>query len=151
MKLYSYTFVPTVICEDAPVTRIERPEHAVAVMSGAFDDAPNREHFYVIFCNRRNVVLGRHLISLGTQNACLASPREILRAVLTADASAFVCVHNHPGGDPAPSNPDIQVTRLLREAAKFMDITFLDHVIIGDKSIDPAGKGYYSMKEAGIV
>lgn len=151
MKLYSYTFVPTVICEDAPVTRIERPEHAVAVMSGAFDAAPNREHFYVILCNRKNIVLGRHLVSVGSQNACIASPREILRAVLVADACAFVCVHNHPGGDPAPSNSDLMITRQIREAAKTMELALLDHIIIGDKTIDPTGKGYYSMKEAGVV
>lgn len=151
MKLYSYSFVPTLICEDAPVSRIEKPQDVLSVMEGAFDAHPNREQFWVIFLNRRNIVIGRHLLSLGSQNACIAHPREILRAVLMADACGFVCVHNHPSGDPSPSAPDNNITRLIREASKAIDLTFQDHIIIGDRTVDPMGKGYFSFREAGVV
>jgi DNA repair protein RadC len=60
-------------------------------------------------------------------------------------------VHNHPSGDPAPSAADIQVTRQLREAALAIDISLLDHVIIGQPTADPLGRGYYSFREAGLL
>jgi len=60
-------------------------------------------------------------------------------------------VHNHPSGDPAPSSADIQVTRRLREAAAAVDIELADHLILGAKSSDPAGRGYYSFREAGLL
>jgi DNA repair protein RadC len=66
-------------------------------------------------------------------------------------ASAIVCAHNHPSGDPAPSAPDMHVTRLIREAARAMDIQLVDHVILGRASADPAGKGYFSFRGAGLL
>jgi DNA repair protein RadC len=62
-----------------------------------------------------------------------------------------LCVHNHPSGDPAPSAADVQVTRQLREAAKAVDIELLDHVIVGRPASDPAGRGYYSFRESGVI
>ena len=59
--------------------------------------------------------------------------------------------HNHPSGDPSPSAADIQLTRQLREAAAAVDITLLDHVIIGRRGADPLGRGYYSFREAGLL
>jgi DNA repair protein RadC len=64
---------------------------------------------------------------------------------------AIICVHNHPSGDPAPSGPDITVTRQLREAAKIVDIELLDHVIVGKAECDPLTRGYFSFREAGLL
>jgi DNA repair protein RadC len=66
-------------------------------------------------------------------------------------ASSIICAHNHPSGDPAPSAPDLHVTRQLREAAKAVDIELLDHVIVGRAGSDPTGKGYFSFREAGLL
>jgi DNA repair protein RadC len=66
-------------------------------------------------------------------------------------ASAIVCVHNHPSGDPAPSAADVQVTRLLREGARTVDIQLIDHVIVGRSASDPLGRGYFSFREAGML
>jgi DNA repair protein RadC len=66
-------------------------------------------------------------------------------------ATAIVCAHNHPSGDPAPSAADIQATRLLREAARAMDIDLLDHVIIGRSECDPRAVGYFSFRGAGML
>lgn len=64
----------------------------------------------------------------------------------------MVCVHNHPSsGDPAPSAPDVAVTRQLREASKAVDIQLIDHVIIGRRESDPLGVGFFSFRNAGIL
>lgn len=151
MKLYDYTLVPTCVCEDHPVTRCLTPEDAVKVMAGAFDATPEQESFWLILLNHRGIVKGRLMLTLGTQTACLAHPREVMRAVLLANATSFLCVHNHPGGDPAPSTHDVQITKMIRDAAKTMEIVFQDHLIIGDSTVDPAGKGFYSFRSAGII
>jgi DNA repair protein RadC len=151
MKLYEYNLVPTCVCEDHPVEKIASVDDIVSVMKGAFDERPEQEQFWVIFLNHRNVVKGRLMLSLGTQTACLAHPREVMRAVLMANATAFICVHNHPSGDPTPSAPDCQITRMIKDAAKTMEIQFHDHVVIGDATVDPVGKGHYSFRAAGAL
>lgn len=109
------------------------------------------EKFWVLCLNRKNRLLKRVEISSGTATAALAHPREVFRAAVRESAASIICAHNHPSGDPAPSAPDIQVTRLLREAAKAVDIELLDHVIVGRSRSDPTGKGYFSFRDAGLI
>ena len=109
------------------------------------------EKFWVLCLNRKNRLLKRIEVTSGTATAALAHPREVFREAVRECASAVVCVHNHPSGDPAPSAADIQVTRQLREAAQTLDIQLLDHVIVGQAGADPAGLGYYSFRSAGMV
>lgn len=109
------------------------------------------EKFYVLCLNRKNRLLKRVELTSGTATAALAHPREVFRTAMREAATAIICAHNHPSGDPAPSAPDMQVTRLLREAARAVDIQLLDHVIIGRPNSDPLGKGYYSFREAGLI
>lgn len=109
------------------------------------------EKFWVLCLNRRNRLLKRVEISSGSATAALAHPREVFRAALRAAAVAVVCAHNHPSGDPAPSAPDMHVTRLLREAAKAVDIELLDHIIVGRPTADPTGRGYFSFRQAGML
>jgi DNA repair protein RadC len=109
------------------------------------------EKFWVLCLNRKSRLLKRVEITSGTATSALAHPREVFRAAIREAASAVVCVHNHPSGDPAPSAPDMQVTRQLREAAKAVDIDLLDHVILGRVAADPVGRGYFSFREAGIL
>ena len=75
----------------------------------------------------------------------------MFRAAIREAASAVVCVHNHPSGDPAPSAPDVQITRLLRDAAKAVDIALLDHLIVGRTGADPLGRGFFSFRETGML
>lgn len=82
-------------------------------------------------------------------NETVAHPRDVLRVGLLNQAYAFVLVHNHPSGDPLPSQPDLEFTLRVRECAKLMQIDFLDHIILG--SSHDAEKGYYSFKEAGYL
>ncbi len=109
------------------------------------------EKFYVLCLNRKNRLLKRVELTSGTATAALAHPREVFRAAMRESAAAIVCAHNHPSGDPAPSSPDVQVTRLLREAARTVDIQLIDHVILGRRASDPLGKGYFSFREAGLL
>ena len=109
------------------------------------------EKFWVLCLNRKNRLLRQHEATSGTASSSLVHPREVFREAIRAGASAVICVHNHPSGDPAPSAADIQVTRQLREAARAVDIDLLDHVIIGTRAADPARRGYYSFRDAGVL
>ncbi len=109
------------------------------------------EKFWVLCLNRKNRLMKRVEVTSGTATGSLVHPREVFREAIREGALAVVCVHNHPSGDPAPSTPDIQVTRLLREAAKTIGIDFIDHVIVGRKEADPNGLGYYSFRSAGLI
>ena len=109
------------------------------------------EKFWVLCLNRKNRLMKRVEISSGTATTALAHPREVFRAAVRESASGIICAHNHPSGDPAPSAPDLNVTRQLREAAKAVDIELVDHVIVGRITADPAGRGYYSFREAGLL
>ncbi len=109
------------------------------------------EKFWVLCLNRKNRLLKRIEVSSGTATAALAHPREVFREAVREGATAIVCVHNHPSGDPAPSAADLHVTRQIREAARALDIDLLDHVIVGQPASDPTGLGYYSFRAAGLV
>ena len=109
------------------------------------------EKFWVLCLNRKNRLIKRVEISSGSAHATLAHPREVFRVAVREAASAIACAHNHPSGDPSPSAPDMQVTRLLREAARTVDIPLIDHVILGRIGSDPIGRGYFSFKEAGLM
>lgn len=152
MKVYDVKLTYTVVREDAPkLPEFNRPELVADYMKDAFDSNPEIESFWVIMLNRKNRARGRQLITLGTATSSLAHPREVFRAACMASATAIICVHNHPSGDPAPSAADVQVTRQLREAAKALDIDLLDHVICGCRESDPVGRGFYSFREAGTI
>jgi DNA repair protein RadC len=109
------------------------------------------EKFWVLCLDRKNRLIKRIEITSGTANATLAHPREVFRAAIRESASAVVCAHNHPSGDPTPSAPDLQATRQLRAAAQAVDIDLIDHIIVGRAGADPSGRGYFSFREAGIL
>jgi len=88
-------------------------------------------------------------VSSGTVNESIAHPREIFRPAVIASAYAVIVVHNHPSGDPSPSQADHSLTRRLAEAADLMQIKLLDHIIIGAQS--EKSPGYFSFKEAGVL
>ncbi len=87
-------------------------------------------------------------ISQGTLDTILVHPREVFRTAIAAGASAIVLAHNHPSGDPAPSEADIRVTRDLIRAGQILKIEVLDHVILGRRSLERA-RDYVSLRELG--
>lgn len=108
-----------------------------------------QERLLVALVDTRLRHTGTVEVSAGTLSETTAHPREILRPVITRGAYGFVLVHNHPSGDPSPSNADARFTRRLTEAAEILQLRFLDHLIVGR----PEGgrEPYYSFREAGIV
>ncbi len=89
------------------------------------------------------------VVAIGSVNESTAHPREILRPVITRGAYGFILLHNHPSGDASPSRADELATRRLVDAAKLMQVNFLDHVIIGRPS--PGRLPYYSFRGAGLL
>jgi DNA repair protein RadC len=109
------------------------------------------EKFWILSLNRRNRLIRCEEITSGTANSTLAHPREVFRAAMRESASAVICVHNHPSGDPSPSAPDVAITRQIFAASKAVYIPLIDHLIMGRRTADPAGIGYYSFAQAGLV
>lgn len=109
----------------------------------------SQEQVVVAVVDTRLRHLGTTVVSMGTVSESNAHPREILRPVITRGAFGFVLVHNHPSGDCSPSRADELVTRRLVEAANLMQVTFLDHVIIGRPS--PGRLPFYSFRQAGAI
>ena len=89
-------------------------------------------------------MLGEEIISKGTVNASLVSPREIFLTALDYKAVQIVIIHNHPSGDPHPSREDLLVTKRLKSAGELIGIELVDHIIIGDNI-------YTSFKEEGLL
>lgn len=132
----------------APV--LNRPELVAAHMA-PYARGLEVEKFWVLCLNRKNRLKKLVEVTSGTATSSLAHPREVFRSAVQHGATAIVCVHNHPSGDPAPSAADVQVTRQLREAAKALDIELLDHVVVGCASADPTRLGYYSFRQAAVL
>lgn len=104
----------------------------------------DREHFKVIYLDRKGGIIIAEDISIGGLYGAMAHPREVFKNAVKRSAASVILVHNHPSGDPTPSNEDIQTTRRLVEAGQIVGIEVLDHVIIGDNK-------YCSMKSRGLI
>jgi len=126
---------------DRPVIR--SPQDAADLMMPRLR-YENKEHFIALLLSTKNHVLAVPTISLGSLNASVVHPRELFRAAINQSAASVILIHNHPSGDPSPSQEDISLTKRLMEAGRILDISVLDHVIIGD------GR-YVSFKEKGII
>jgi len=109
------------------------------------------EKFWVLCLNRKNRLLKQVELTVGTATSSLVHPREVFREAIRHGATAVICAHNHPSGDPAPSAADVQITRQLRDAARAVDIDLVDHVVLGRAAADPHGTGYYSFRQAGVI
>ena len=107
-----------------------------------FDD--EKEHVVAFALNTRLNLKGFFLISVGTINEAHCQPREVFRPLVNCAAAGFVLMHNHPSGDPAPSDADRRMTRRLKEAGDMMGINMIDHVIQGDTA-------QFSFREHGII
>ncbi len=106
------------------------------------------ETFQTLLLNVRHRLIRVERVSQGTLDTLLVHPREVFRAAIAANAAAVVLVHNHPSGDPAPSEADIKATRDLIRAGQLLKIEVLDHVILGRRTPDRA-RDYVSLRELG--
>jgi len=119
------------------------PEQIFEHFHGALRDI-KREVFLVVLLDARHRILREELISEGSLTSSIVHPREVFLPAVRESAGAVVLVHNHPSGDPRPSDEDIAVTRRLVHAAELLGIRVLDHVIVGD------GR-YASFREEGLL
>jgi DNA repair protein RadC len=103
-----------------------------------------KEHFVCLFLNTKNHILAKETISVGTLDASIVHPRDVFRSAINRNSSSVICAHNHPSGDPQPSQEDIKVTRRLVESGEIVGIEVLDHIVIGDRK-------FVSLKEQGLM
>jgi DNA repair protein RadC len=106
------------------------------------------ETFQVILLNTRRRLIRIESISQGTLDTILVHPREVFRPAIAAGAAAIILAHNHPSGDPTPSEADIKVTRDLIRAGQLLKIEVLDHIILG-RATQERPKDYASLRELG--
>ena len=104
----------------------------------------SQEHFICLYLNTKNQVIHRKTVFIVSLNASIVHPREVFKEALKRSAASLICFHNHPSGDPSPSQEDIEVTKRLVECGLLIGIEVLDHIIIGDQK-------FVSLKEKGIV
>jgi len=103
-----------------------------------------REHFLVVLLDARHRIIREEVISIGSLTSSIVHPREVFAPAVRASAGAVILIHNHPSGEPSPSEDDIAVTRRLERAAEVLGIRILDHIIVGDGE-------YSSFKEMGLM
>jgi DNA repair protein RadC len=111
--------------------------------------ALRKESLRVILLDTRYRLLQMEEVSIGSVNESIAHPRDVFRPAVIASAYAVIVVHNHPSGDPSPSQSDHSLTRRLAEAAELLQIKLLDHIIIGAPA--EGRLPYFSFKEAGVL
>ena len=117
----------------------------LAELGHKFIQNADREVFLLVCLNTRNHINCIHVVSIGTINTALVAPREVMKVAILSSASGIACIHNHPSGDPEPSNDDIQITNRIAECGRLFGIGLLDHVIISD------GGKYESLLEKGLI
>jgi DNA repair protein RadC len=128
--------------------KIDSPELANELV-GAEMRRLHKESLRVILLDTRYHLIRIEEVSIGSVNESIAHPRDVFRPAVVSSAYAMIVVHNHPSGDPSPSQTDHSLTRRLAEVAELLQIKLLDHIIIGAPS--EQGAGYFSFKEAGVL
>lgn len=103
-----------------------------------------KENFIVVCLNSANKIIRYVTVSVGNLNSSVVHPREIFKAAIENDSASIILIHNHPSGNPEPSNEDISITKKVVESGKIMDIPVFDHIIV-------AGNGFTSFVEKRII
>jgi len=125
---------------DRPI--IKKPDDVMNVVGGKLR-GKKKEHFLALLLDTRGRVIKTAEISIGNLDTSIVHPREVFREAMAASAASIVLAHNHPSGDPEPSNEDVQITKRLVEVGELVGIEVLDHVII-------AGEKFISLKRKGL-
>lgn len=122
---------------------VKSPEAVFKLVNSSIKDKA-KEHFKLILLNSRNKKIGISSISTGTLTTSLVHPREVFKEALSHSAASVILAHNHPSGDPEPSEDDLKITRKLVESGKILGVEVLDHIIIGKDK-------FYSFREKGLI
>lgn len=122
--------------------RIQGPLDAYEILRQELENE-KRELFVTILVDVRGYVINHQIVSIGTLSSAPIHPREVFYPAIRHKAASIVLVHNHPSGDPTPSNEDFEITKILIEAGALMGIPVNDHIIIAER-------GYVSLREKGL-
>lgn len=122
--------------------KVSTPEDASRIASFFIGDE-DREVFFVMCLNTKNMIVAVHRCHVGSLNASIVHPREVFKSAILNNAASIIVSHQHPSQNVSPSKEDLQVTKRLIEAGRIIGIEVLDHVIVS------AGDTYYSLKENG--
>jgi DNA repair protein RadC len=115
--------------------KVIRGPDDVAALVGAKLRKETREHFLVLLLNARHEVIGQETVSIGSLNASIVHPREVFKPAVLASAASIAIVHNHPSGDPEPSEEDLTITKRLVQVGELLGIGVLDHVIVAKRGV----------------
>jgi DNA repair protein RadC len=118
----------------------ESAEHLRAFLSNHPKD---QEHFVAVFMNSQNQIISTEVISTGSLATAAVFPREIVKRLLALESGALIVGHNHPSGETTPSNSDRALTKKLQRGLEAIDVSLLDHLVIGD--------GFYSFSDQGLL
>jgi DNA repair protein RadC len=122
---------------------IKDPQSVIKAIRASIKDKA-KEHFKLILLNSRNKIIGISTVSIGSLNASIVHPREVFKDAIMHNANSVILAHNHPSGDPEPSEDDLIITKRLTESGKLLGIEVIDHIII-------VKNGFLSFKEKGLV
>lgn len=124
-------------------TTVKSPEDAIKSVKNQLK-GKKKEHFLVLSLDTRNHLINTQTISIGSLDSSIVHPREVFKEAISSTAASVIFAHNHPSGDPTPSEDDIKLTKRLVEAGEILGIEVLDHIIICDKD-------YISMKSKNLL
>ena len=111
---------------------VKSPEDAIKA-AGSQIKGKKKEHFLVLCLDTRNHLINTHKVSIGSLDCSIVHPREVFKEAISSCAASVIFVHNHPSGDPTPSEDDIKLTKRLVEAGEILGIEVLDHIVICDR------------------
>lgn len=126
------------------VRRLSTPSEAAGLGKRFLEDL-DREQVIVCCLDNKNQPVSINVVSVGTLNSSLVHPREVFKTAILSNAASIILFHNHPSGDPEPSQEDINITTRIREAGNILGIELLDHIIIGSDDV------FCSLKEKGSL
>ncbi|WP_373484470.1 RadC family protein [Acetobacterium sp.] len=126
------------------VRKLSSPSDA-AGLGRKFLDEADREQVIVCCLDNKNQPVSVNIVSMGTVNSSLVHPREVFKTAVLSNAASIILFHNHPSGDPEPSQEDITITERIKEAGKILGIELLDHIIIGSEN------RFVSFKEKNMI
>jgi DNA repair protein RadC len=137
-----------------PDLQLDTPERVVEFITPRLLESlrytPDTENMGVVFLNTRRRAVGFEIVTNGTLDTLLVHPREIYRPAVIVNAAAIILFHNHPSGDPTPSEADVKVTRDLVRAGQLMRIECLDHLVLGRSTAERL-KSWSSLRELGYM
>ena len=131
--------------KDCPYEYIRTVSDAASILIDLRLHEASEEYVYLLCLNCKGMITAIHEVAHGVLSECPMSSRSIFARALLSNAASVIIAHNHPSGDPSPSQADIDATKRIREAGALLEIPVADHLIIASDS------SYYSFKENGLI